>query len=352
MPIPPLPRRALLLGAASLAVSAHQAFARTGVVGAVVGPGGGACVAPPIGIDFEVGQTFTTCSGQTINLLFADGTSFTLGPDSSAQINHFHFDPGSGDGLLVIRLLRGIAHIVRGVLIRVKDRIEDRIHDRIRNEVRQRVREEIREEIRHEIRVETLSGVLSAQNGILTVSVIDHVTICLVAQGQVREFPSPAEASDTRLLPRLLLVFKAAITAAILSHDLHGKAGAAEVAPLSAEVESRIRARLRAVETADRTEEILGEFKGVLLRFLVSLYSSPLQNDRSPALGRNETSMSIDRELAKAELDRAHREELRPELRDRTGSEELLSRRPSSVVQKISAAITNRPYQANLPPRR
>lgn len=361
--MPPLPRRAVLFGAVSLAASAQQAFASTGVVGAVVGSGGGGCSALPPGLAIEVGQIITTCNSEIVNLLFDDGTSVTLGPDSAAVIDHFHVDPGSGDIRMVLRLLRGVFHFIHSrVIPAIRARVQE-IHNRLEliHDIRAR---------RHELRLETPGGVLIADDTIATVSVIGDVAIALVAQGKMTEIPLPMEVREASARgpadgsvyphPHSIVIFtlELLIAADILWHQTHGFMGAEELNAQATRIKAKIAEKLladagqklRSKVEADRLANDI--FSGMVaqLQSVKRVTATPLQMSQTRDAERADQIL-VESNTA---ISPGHNAVIARHLQENQsmpGAARSTAARQGSAVQKVSSAISSRPYQANLPPR-
>lgn len=65
---------------------------------------------------FSAGERFSAAENETFELVFADGTSVTLGPGAVLFVNAYEYDPSTKNGKLDMRLESGLARIVGGVL--------------------------------------------------------------------------------------------------------------------------------------------------------------------------------------------------------------------------------------------
>jgi hypothetical protein len=61
-------------------------------------------------------ETVETLGGGALHIEFLDETDFRMGEDSRMVLDTFIYDPGSGDGQLLVRLSRGIFRIVSGAM--------------------------------------------------------------------------------------------------------------------------------------------------------------------------------------------------------------------------------------------
>lgn len=318
-----MPRRAMLLGTAGLVVSAGEAAARAGVVAVFVD----ANSASPrhalrAGADVEAGQTIATGQGELVSLLFVDGTSLVLGPESTICIDACVYDAASGKGELALTLRSGVCHLVGGTIGRTG-----------------------------EITLATPAGTVRAHEAIATFSVTPNVTLALVAQGRAREIARVAASRDSLasgaaqsgwigMTPTILIVaFFLILLVVAADKEIHERLNA-----LKQKLQS-----LQQMGAGDpRRAEVDRAFDNVA-GFLVPL--SKMMNDGAPA----GLSASIDREMANAGLSRRDKRILLREVREarhEPGMAGSIVRHPPAVVQRISAAITNRPYQATFPSRK
>lgn len=187
--MPALPFRTMLL-AAALGVSSGVAEARSGVVGAVVQ----AADAPSTttlhpGDAIEAGQTIATRGGELVNLLFTDGTSVTIGPESTLSIDTYDFDATSGKRQLAMTLRQGVCRLI-GAAAKSGD-----------------------------ITLSTRSGAIDMGSTVASIFVTSHATVGLVANGKAVEVPVPpvSRGSVEATLPAgsnrgVLLLVKGALT--------------------------------------------------------------------------------------------------------------------------------------------
>jgi prepilin-type N-terminal cleavage/methylation domain-containing protein len=162
--MPMIARRTMLLGAAGLLVSAGEAAARAGVIAAIVRdaaspttPGLG------VGADIEAGTTIATGKDELVNLAFVDGTSLTLGPDSTMRIDRCVFDAASGKGELALSLRTGQFYLNGGAIGRSG-----------------------------EITVTTPAGTVGARDAIMAFTVTTHVALAFLMTGRARQIDAPA----------------------------------------------------------------------------------------------------------------------------------------------------------------
>ena len=67
-----------------------------------------------IGVDIQANEVVTTQANDRAHLVFLDGTSITIGPNSRLTIDSFVFDPNSKQGSLALSAGAGILRIVGG----------------------------------------------------------------------------------------------------------------------------------------------------------------------------------------------------------------------------------------------
>src|SRR5262245_17401097 len=127
----PAVRAGILLGAGLLALpaaclwSAGDALGRVGVTSASDGDPLGK---PPnenerilrIGIDVQADELVTTGAKDRAHLVFLDGSSLTVGPNSRLSIDRFVFDPTTMQGDLAISATKGVFRLVGGKLSKNK----------------------------------------------------------------------------------------------------------------------------------------------------------------------------------------------------------------------------------------
>jgi len=108
----------LALGMAAFAQAA-LADPRVGVTSATTG---GPTGKPPaqaervlhVGVDMQANEVVTTGASDRAHLLFLDGSSLTVGPQSRVTIDKFVYDPNSKVGALTINASQGIFRFVGG----------------------------------------------------------------------------------------------------------------------------------------------------------------------------------------------------------------------------------------------
>jgi len=115
-----LARVAAALAAALLAVPAFaQAPPQVGVAAAVVPdartqPPDGADRVLAVGANLVFRERVTTGPGGQAQLLFADQSAVSVGPDASLTIDEYVYDAAAGTGRMAMRLARGAARFVGG----------------------------------------------------------------------------------------------------------------------------------------------------------------------------------------------------------------------------------------------
>ena len=115
----------LAFAVAGTAVEA-QVGTRAGVTAAVRGPVQQISYRTPQGVGRNVGsgeQIFlgdriVTGPGGGLQILLLDGTTFSIGPNSSMVIDEFVFDPANGTGKLTASISRGTLRLISGRLAR------------------------------------------------------------------------------------------------------------------------------------------------------------------------------------------------------------------------------------------
>jgi len=112
--------RGLLVGAAGLALfSTAQAQSRIGVTQATennpVGkPPGGVDRVLRVGTDVQANEVISTKSEDRAHLVFLDGTTLTIGPNSSLTIDKFVYDPTTQKGELAVNATKGVFRVIGG----------------------------------------------------------------------------------------------------------------------------------------------------------------------------------------------------------------------------------------------
>lgn len=119
--MPSLLRKTMVLAAATVAamVLPGLAMARVGVTTATDGDPLGR---PPtaaervlrVGIDIEANERVTTNATDRAHVVFLDGTSITVGPNSALSIDKFVFDPNAAKGDMGLTLTKGVFRLVGG----------------------------------------------------------------------------------------------------------------------------------------------------------------------------------------------------------------------------------------------
>jgi hypothetical protein len=112
--------RALLVGAVGLALfSTAHAQSRIGVTQATQNnpmgkPPGGLDRVLRVGTDVQANEVISTSAGDRAHLVFLDGTTLTVGPDSQMTIDKFVYDPGTQKGELAINATKGVFRVIGG----------------------------------------------------------------------------------------------------------------------------------------------------------------------------------------------------------------------------------------------
>ncbi|MBV8394194.1 MAG: FecR domain-containing protein [Alphaproteobacteria bacterium] len=185
--MPTIPRRAMLLGAAGLVASTGEAAARSGVVAAVVQASGAApTTTVHTGDESAAGQTIATGQGELVNLLFADGTSVTVGARTVLRIEACAFNPATGRRQLAMTLLSGACHLICDAAARSGD-----------------------------ITLTTPSGTISTRSTIATVAVTPEMTLGLVSEGTMLAVPAP----QAGIRNQMLMLSSTALAAASSTKD-------------------------------------------------------------------------------------------------------------------------------------
>ena len=110
-----------LLAAAALASLTGAASAKVGVASAVEGapkglPPAGAERVLYVGIDMDADEKVTTGNDDRAHLVFLDGSSVSVGPNSVLVIDKFVFNPESRSGDMALSMSRGTIRFVGGVI--------------------------------------------------------------------------------------------------------------------------------------------------------------------------------------------------------------------------------------------
>jgi len=137
----------LLSSAALLSLPAVPAWAKVGVASVVDGepiglPPGGSERVLRVGIDMNADEKVTTKDNDRAHLVFLDGTSLTVGPNSVMVIDKFVYDPEKKIGEMALKVERGSLRFVGGIISK-----------------------------KSEVKIDTPSAVMGIRGGILTVSV-------------------------------------------------------------------------------------------------------------------------------------------------------------------------------------
>ena len=103
-----------------------QVGTRAGVAAAVRGPVQQISYSTPQGVGRNVGSgdrihlgdRIVTGPGGGVQIMLLDGTTFTIGPNSSMVIDEFVYNPATGTGKLTASLARGTLRVISGKLSR------------------------------------------------------------------------------------------------------------------------------------------------------------------------------------------------------------------------------------------
>jgi len=116
----------MVLAAFSAAFGAGGASARVGVASVVEGeplgvPPNGVERILRVGIDMSADEKVTTGANDRAHLVFLDGTSLTVGPNSTVLIDKFVFDPQKKNGEMALTVGRGTMRFVGGVISKTSE---------------------------------------------------------------------------------------------------------------------------------------------------------------------------------------------------------------------------------------
>ena len=112
--------RGLLVGAAVLALfSTAQAQSRIGVTQATENkpmgkPPGGVDRVLRVGTDVQANEIISTSNEDRAHLVFLDGTTLTIGPNSQLTIDKFVYDPTTQKGELAVNASKGVFRLIGG----------------------------------------------------------------------------------------------------------------------------------------------------------------------------------------------------------------------------------------------
>ncbi|MBS0519349.1 MAG: FecR domain-containing protein [Proteobacteria bacterium] len=137
----------LISTAAALALGDAPAVARVGIASVVEGEPKGQ---PPaaaerilrVGIDMSADEKVTTTASDRAHLVFNDGSSITIGPNSVIVIDKYVYDPDQKSGEMSLKLSRGTLRFVGGVISK-----------------------------KSEVKIDTPSASMGIRGGILTVAI-------------------------------------------------------------------------------------------------------------------------------------------------------------------------------------
>jgi hypothetical protein len=116
----PLLLRALLVGAAVLGLfSTAHAQGRIGITQSIQNnplgkPPGGVDRVLRVGTDVQSNEIISTTANDRAHLVFLDGTTLTIGPDSQMTIDRFVYDPTTQKGELAVNATKGVFRLIGG----------------------------------------------------------------------------------------------------------------------------------------------------------------------------------------------------------------------------------------------
>jgi hypothetical protein len=113
--------RLLLSTTALVALAGGDVAAKVGIASVVEGEPMGK---PPqgeermlrVGIDMDANEKVTTKENDRAHLVFLDGTSLTIGPNSSLVIDKYVYDPDKKTGEMALTMSKGTLRFVGGVI--------------------------------------------------------------------------------------------------------------------------------------------------------------------------------------------------------------------------------------------
>src|SRR5437762_14191060 len=116
----------LLSAAIVMALAGPSAWARVGIASVVEGepkglPPGGVQRILRVGIDMNADEKVTTNSEDRAHLVFLDGTSLTIGPNSEVVIDKYVYDPAKKSGDMALKVQRGTLRFVGGVISKTSE---------------------------------------------------------------------------------------------------------------------------------------------------------------------------------------------------------------------------------------
>lgn len=280
--MPHIRRRTIVLGTIGLIGSASEALARSGVIAGVIQESGASPTSLQPGTDIDVGQTISTAPGETVALLFVDGTSLILGQRSVLRIEAF--EEASSKGKLVLTLASGTCRLICGAIGESG-----------------------------KVTLQTPAGTIDAQDAIATFSVTPHITVSAVIKGLVRMttpfFSPPAD---------LRAVFNAQMASAYAEagERRHSDFNFQPV-QTAVNVDIAVNSLDPSFVSAEMSENAIN------FRHSMALQGSAFGQAFSPTTIRATGSATTSAKQAQQQ----------------------------PITQKISAAISSRPYQATLPPK-
>jgi len=113
--------RLLLSTTALVALAGGDVYAKVGIASVVEGEPIGKSQAGTertlrVGVDMEADEKVTTKENDRAHLVFLDGTSLTVGPNSSLVIDKYVYDPEKKTGEMALTVSKGTLRFVGGVI--------------------------------------------------------------------------------------------------------------------------------------------------------------------------------------------------------------------------------------------
>ena len=113
--------RSLLLSAAAIVLAGIPVSAKVGVASVVEGeptglPPGGTERVLRVGIDMNADEKVTTKDNDRAHLVFMDGSSLTVGPNSVLLIDKYVYNPDQKTGEMALNMQRGTLRFVGGII--------------------------------------------------------------------------------------------------------------------------------------------------------------------------------------------------------------------------------------------
>src|SRR5215471_12413909 len=116
----------LLSAAVVMVLPSEGAFARVGIASVVDGepmglPPGGTQRVLRVGIDMNADEKVTTKADDRAHLVFLDGTSLTIGPNSEVVIDKYVYNPEKKTGEMALKMQRGTLRFVGGIISKTSE---------------------------------------------------------------------------------------------------------------------------------------------------------------------------------------------------------------------------------------